>query len=339
MTKLFARASLTAIQISLSKAFDINALPATVTQNQVVTLTWFREQVDPTYFQLGKVPHIINGNQDVGLILPKQSVERQQTRGVVQVTFLHSGVQLTIAAYDLSKVSGGVLPEPVAEESHFFIDSQSVFILDTSQITPIQTPSTLVSSQNTDQGGTTTSFQGSNVSPPATITSNHPSPTSGVASTSTDSLTSISISGATETSRKPDVGAIVGSIAGGLVVLAVFIIVLLKQRSKRHKRTSDSTSFLTSSRLSGTTTSTVNSIQKNGAMVQQREQPAQLEAHEHASQGSGTGDRIMNGTSGPNEGDDTVQILRYEVDVLKRRIAALERESTPPDYSSRVGTA
>ncbi|KAF9258708.1 hypothetical protein L218DRAFT_948201 [Marasmius fiardii PR-910] len=293
-----------------SKALTINALPATVTDGQVETVTWTRDQdKDPTHFQFIQT----RGSQLYLPIGPTFSVKKEQTQGTFAVTFTGAGSQVMIWANNLDTA---FLP---------IVGKSSAPTLSTTIVSVTQPPTP----------PTTTSFQWSNVNSPATITSNYPSPT-GVASTSTDSLTSISISGATETSRKPDVGAIVGSTAGGLFVLAVFIVVLLKQRNKR---TSDSTPFLTSSRLSGTTTSTVNMIQKNGAMVQQREQPAQLEAHEHAPQGSGTGDRIMNVTSGPNEGDDTVQILRYEVDVLKRRIAALEGESAPPDYSSHAGTA
>ncbi|KAG7087117.1 hypothetical protein E1B28_013098 [Marasmius oreades] len=93
MTKI-AAITVLAVLFTSSKAFSIGALPATITAGEGELLTWVRNPVEPTSFQLA------TGTLALERIDATVSVGTGETQGTLPVTF-KAPRRVTLVAYDL----------------------------------------------------------------------------------------------------------------------------------------------------------------------------------------------------------------------------------------------
>ncbi|KAG7087131.1 hypothetical protein E1B28_013110 [Marasmius oreades] len=175
--------------------------------------------------------------------------------------------------------------------------------------------------------------------PPPTSTSIFPS-----TSTSTATVTAPTQS---EESRphKLNTGGLAGGIAGGvllIVVVATFVLCILKRRNKKLEYNlvhTGPTPYFYMIPSSGSDAFYMDITERKTQMFSQREHlKRELEVYEQVSQDSNSrNEDSPDGINGSNQQDDVVQVTRRQMEVLTRRIAALEAVTmAPPDYSSHM---
>ncbi|KAG7087130.1 hypothetical protein E1B28_013109 [Marasmius oreades] len=138
---------------------------------------------------------------------------------------------------------------------------------------------------------------------------------------------------------RPRTGLIAGCVAGGVLVVLVvttFALCILRRRNKKLKYNLGPTPYLDMTPSSGSDTPYMDS--KIQMLCQRERLERELEAYEQASQESNSRNEDgPDGINGSNQQDDVVQVTRRQMEVLTRRIAALEAVTmAPPDYSSHT---
>ncbi|KAF9264424.1 hypothetical protein L218DRAFT_1076612 [Marasmius fiardii PR-910] len=259
-----------------SKALTINALPATVTDGQVETVTWTRDQdKDPTHFQFIQT----RGSQLYLPIGPTFSVKKEQTQGTFAVTFTGAGSQVMIWANNLDKPfpspffwgpqiiivgkpSAPTLPTTIVSVTQTSstppptIPTESISTVPTSTLTTgsqtsgqaqppvvpstdpvVISPTTTINDSTTNQTGEPNNSVAQHTSSGAVTTGNRNTPPSSN-TTNTNDVPGNS-TGQTSAPSHPGsshVGVIVGVIFGALALITLILLAIRIRRRSGRKR-------------------------------------------------------------------------------------------------------
>ncbi|KAG7087022.1 hypothetical protein E1B28_013001 [Marasmius oreades] len=357
-----------------SRAFSITGLTPTVTLGQVEQLTWFRDaNNDPTVFQLAKGsglrwntigPAVSVQNQKTQGTVPVTFDDALSQVSIAAYDPSSSSFQLLfndpnpitiLVTQPLAQTPPSTDPQTTAPGITMVATSTTSVPPPSKPVHPIPTglspESTGSSSPITTSGGALAPMsavsmgaitsQGSSMTPSG---DNNTFPTTTIDSVATGGnknpispSAGSAPSDALQSHSHPNVGVVAGGVVGGvltMLVIATFVIYILKRRKKKMNYTLDQTPYLDTS---GSDASDMDIRERKMQLLGQREHlERELEAYEQASQNlsSGTG-AVPDGINGSNQ-DDIAQVLR-RMEVLTQRIATLEEGMAPPDYSS--GTA
>ncbi|KAL0062843.1 hypothetical protein AAF712_010299 [Marasmius tenuissimus] len=111
--------------IELVDCFSIEGIPGQVTQQQVVTFTWFWKPNDPTKILLAKT-HI-----DIGIVDPSIVITTTvETQGLLSLNFINVGTN-SIVGYDLDHVSyDSIVKQVKPPPSPFFNDGPQITVFE-----------------------------------------------------------------------------------------------------------------------------------------------------------------------------------------------------------------